>query len=182
MYKMDSEVAATLDSVPYNKLTVVSLGIHANEVILPEGFGFLVPRGEGLRILGAIIISNFFLGRAPDGCAAMSIFIGGELDQSAFELDDDEILGIVKRDLRRTLHWQGEPVTVQIQRWPRISQYDMRQGERMRQIEAAEARWPGLHLLGNWRGGVSVGDRVNLTWQLHQQIGERLDAMERVDG
>jgi oxygen-dependent protoporphyrinogen oxidase len=168
---MDGELAAVLDAFPYNRLVAASLGIETADVRLPEGFGFLAPRGEGLRILGAILLSNFFPDRAPGGCAAMSIFIGGELDPAAFDLDDDEIFGLVRRDLRRAIGWTGRPRSLHIERWPRaIPQYDLRHGARMRQIEAAEKRWPGLSLMGNWRGGVSVPDRVEATWQLSREL------------
>jgi oxygen-dependent protoporphyrinogen oxidase len=104
----------------------------------------------------------------------MTIFIGGDLDPSAYDLDDDEITGLIKRDLRRALGWNGEPRSLHIERWPRaIPQYDMRHGARLSQIEAAEGRWPGLHLLGNWRGGVSIGDRVDTTARLSRKILER---------
>jgi oxygen-dependent protoporphyrinogen oxidase len=172
---MDSELAAVLDSFPYNRLVVASLGIERAGVDLPEGFGFLAPRGEALRMLGAILLSNFMPERAPKGCAAMSIFIGGELDPAAFELDDDEIYGLIRRDLRTAVGWKGEPKALHIERWPRaIPQYDMRHGARLRQIGEAEARWPGLSLMGNWRGGVSVPDRVEATMGVSKIIVNRV--------
>jgi oxygen-dependent protoporphyrinogen oxidase len=167
----DREAAAVLEGFPYNRLSVVSLGLRASQARLPEGFGFLVPRGEGLRILGAIVNSNFLPGRAPEGCAALTVFVGGELDPAAYDLDDDSLAGLVRRDLRRAIGWQGEPLAVHIERWPRaIPQYDMLHAGRVRQIEAAEARWPGLHLAGNWRGGVSIGDRIEYALDLSRRI------------
>ncbi len=172
---LDREVAAVLRQFPYNRLAVVALGLDAGQARLPEGFGFLVPRGEGVRLLGAIVNSNFLPGRAPAGCAALTIFIGGELDPAAVELNDDELLGSLRRDLRKTIGWQGEPRALHIERWPRaIPQYDLRHGERLRQIEAAEARRPGLHLVGNWRGGVAIGDRIETTLGLSRRILDRL--------
>jgi oxygen-dependent protoporphyrinogen oxidase len=123
--------------------------------------------------------SNFLPGRAPEGCAAMTIFIGGDLDPAATELTDDELLGLVKRDLREAIGWRGEPRSVYIERWPRaIPQYRMDHGERLRQIEAAEARRPGLHLVGNWRGGVAIADRIEYTGRLSRAILARRGATE----
>ena len=171
----DSEAAAVLRGFPYNKLVAVGLGLDANEARLPEGFGFLVPRGEGVRLLGAIIHSNFLPDRAPEGCAALAIFIGGDLDPAAADLGDDEIAGLVRRDLRKVLSWEGEIRSIHIERWPRaIPQYDLRQGERLRQLEAAKRRHPGLHLVGNWRGGVSIPDRVELSWQMSREMKDLL--------
>lgn len=171
---LDGEVAAVLRHFPYNRLVAMGLGIDATEARLPGGFGFLVPRGEGLRILGAIVNSNFLPGRAPQGCAAMTIFIGGDLDAAATDLNDDEIMGLVRRDLRRAVGWQGQPKSVYMERWRRaIPQYTMRHGERLRQIEAAEARRPGLHLVGNWRGGVAIADRIEYTCRLSRALLER---------
>ncbi len=168
---LDAEAAAVLRAFPYNRLAVVGLGIRAGDARLPAGFGFLVPRGQGVRILGAIINSNFLPGRAPAGCAVLHVFIGGELDPAAADLAEDELLGLARRDLRRTVDWRGEPLALHIERWPRaIPQYDLRHSERMRQIAAAEARHPGLHLVGNWRGGVSIPDRVQYNRELAGRI------------
>jgi oxygen-dependent protoporphyrinogen oxidase len=171
----DSEAAAVLRSFPYNRLVVAALGIEKRQARLPEGFGFLAPRGEGVRLLGAIINSNFLPGRAPERCAALTIFIGGDLDQAAFDLDDDEIIGLLKRDLRVALGWSGVYRSLHLERWPRaIPQYDMRHGRRLAQIEEAEARHPGLHLVGNWRGGTAIADRVEFTRALAQRISKKL--------
>ncbi len=171
----DSEAAAVLRGFPTNKLVTVSLGLNAGEARLPEGFGYLVPRDEGVRMLGAIIPSNFLPGRAPEGCAALSIFIGGDLDPAAADLGDDEIVGLVRRDLRKVLGWDGEARALHVEHWPQaIPQYDMRHGERQRQLEAAERRHRGLHLIGNWRGGVSIPDRVQWTQQLSERIAQSL--------
>ncbi len=56
---------------------------------------------------------------------------------------------------------RGDPELVLLTRWQRtIPQYTPGHGERMRALEEAEARWPGLRFAGNYRGGVSVGDVV----------------------
>jgi len=167
----DLDLALTLRSFPYNRLAVVALGLKANEARLPEGFGFLAPRGEGVRMLGAIVNSNFLPGRAPAGCAALTIFIGGDLDPEAAELSDEQLTETVRRDLKTTIGWSGPIQGLWIERWPRaIPQYDMGHAARLTAIETAERRWPGLHLVGNWRGGVSIGDRVETTRALAQRM------------
>lgn len=177
----EPETAVALRSFPYNKLAVVALGLNASEAQLPPGFGFLAPRGEGLRILGGIINSNFLPGRAPEGCAAMTIFIGGELDPEAAELNHHELLDLVRKDLEKAVGWRGTPLSAYVERWPRaIPQYDMLHAKRLRWIADAEARWPGLNLMGNWRGGVAIADRVEATLKLAGVIRARLaDAREK---
>lgn len=45
--------------------------------------------------------------------------------------------------------------------WPRaIPQYELGHHLLQQQIQAMEARWPGLLVSANWLDGVSVGDRV----------------------
>ena len=171
----DEETAIALRSFPYNRLAVVALGIDASDATLPPGFGFLAPRNERLRILGAIVNSNFLPGRAPAGCAAMTIFIGGDLDPAAADLSEAELIEVVRHDLGLAMNWRGPVRSAYVERWPRgIPQYDMLHHDRLRWIEAAEARWPGLNLVGNWRGGVSIGDRVETTRGLAATIIQRL--------
>jgi oxygen-dependent protoporphyrinogen oxidase len=177
----DAETAIALRSVPYNRLAVVGLGLGAADAALPPGFGFLAPRGEGLRILGAIINSNFLPGRAPAGAAALTIFIGGELDPAAADLSEEELIEHVRHDLGLALQWRGAVRSAYVEHWPRaIPQYDMLHANRLRWIAAAEARWPGLNLVGNWRGGVAVGDRVETTLKLADAIQARLASSPEV--
>src|SRR5256885_11949186 len=43
-----------------------------------DGFGFLVPRSAGLRVLGSVWNSSLFPGRAPDGQALLTTFVRSE--------------------------------------------------------------------------------------------------------
>ena len=54
---------------------------------IPEGFGFLVPRGEGIRTLGVLFPSRLFEGRTPPGGDLLAGFVGGVLDPHALDLD-----------------------------------------------------------------------------------------------
>ena len=41
-----------------------------------------------------------------------------------------------------------------------LPQYDLDHASRIQALERTERDWPGLTFLGNYRGGVSVGDVV----------------------
>jgi oxygen-dependent protoporphyrinogen oxidase len=50
---------------------------------------------------------------------------------------------------------------VLVTRWEHaIPQYERGHAQRIATLAAAEARWPGLRFLGNYRGGVSVADVI----------------------
>ena len=66
-----------------------------------EGFGFLVPRSEGLRTLGVLWESSIFPARAPADHVLLRAMIGGAHDPDAVALDDDELLAIARGDLQR---------------------------------------------------------------------------------
>src|SRR5262249_23116815 len=88
-----------------------------------EGFGFLVPRGEGPRILGALWESSIYPGRAPVGKALLRVMIGGATDPGAVDVADAELVSIVRTDLERTMGLRIEPELVHlIRHWRRIPQ------------------------------------------------------------
>lgn len=91
----------------------------------------------------------------------MTAFAGGARDPEAAGLSDGALLDIAARELSSSLGAAAAPSLVRITRYPRaLPQYDLDHMARMKAIEDAEARWPGLTLLGNYRGGISVGDVV----------------------
>jgi protoporphyrinogen/coproporphyrinogen III oxidase len=148
--------------IPYAAVAVVSLGWRREEVGHSlEGFGFLAPRKEGLRVLGCLFPSEIFPGRAPAGHVALAAFGGGRTDPEFAAWDDDRVVATVLSELRGPLSLRGEPAFRLVRRWPRaIPQYEVGHGrfvERAREIEGA---LPGLHLAGNFVGGVSVPDCI----------------------
>lgn len=150
---------APLEAIAYPPVAVVALGFRREDVAHPlDGFGALVPAAEGRHILGAIFSSSLFPGRAPDGHALLTVFVGGARQPRQAALGDGALEQDVLRDLRDLLGLRGEPVFRRIVRWPRaIPQYNRGYGEILRAIEGAEAANPGLHLAGNYRGGIAAG-------------------------
>src|SRR4029078_11987396 len=57
----------------------VVLGFKREDVAQPcEGFGALIPKIEGFKILGTIFSSSLFPNRAPAGHVTLTSYIGGE--------------------------------------------------------------------------------------------------------
>jgi protoporphyrinogen/coproporphyrinogen III oxidase len=156
------EAADALAGIPHPFLAVVHL--HVSLASLPgpfHGFGHLVVPQEGRRILGAVWSSSLFPGRAPDGQALVTVFLGGARDPEAAALSDGELTAIAARDTAAALRARGEPRPVSITRYSRsIPQYVAGHLARIDVLARAESRWPGLVFLGNYRGGISVGDVV----------------------
>jgi protoporphyrinogen/coproporphyrinogen III oxidase len=141
---------------------VAALGFRRDDVAHPlDGFGFLAPRRESLRVLGCLFPSSLFPGRAPDGHVALSAFAGGRTDPEVVEWDDQRLLDLVLGELRRALGVRGEPVVTRLRRWPRaIPQYELGHGRFVELARRIERELPGLVIAGNLIGGVSVPDCI----------------------
>lgn len=158
--------------IPYAPVAVACYGFRREDVGHPlDGFGFLAPREESLRVLGCLFPSSLFPGRAPEGHAALAAFAGGRTDPGVLDLDDDGLHRAVLADLDRSLGLAGEPVVRHLARWPRaIPQYEVGHGRFVELARALERELPGLHLAGNFRGGVSVPDCIQNATDLAERI------------
>lgn len=158
----DPEVSRALATVPCPPLVVLHLAWAESAFPSPlRGFGHLVVPQRERRILGAVWSSSLFPGRAPEGLTLLTVFLGGARDPEAVLLSDGELSGIAARDVTSALGAKGEPRIVGVTRYPRaLPQYDFGHAGRSGALAEAESRWPGLSFLGNYRGGVSVGDVV----------------------
>lgn len=159
---LDAAPATELRAIHYPPVMSVALGFSRQQVRHPlDGFGMLIPRREQRTTLGALFSSTLFPGRAPDGRVLLTAFIGGARNAAVAGLDDGAIVGAVLADLRALLGVDGEPVFTLVNRWPRaIPQYELGHLARIERIDAALARFPGLHTRANWRDGISVADCV----------------------
>lgn len=157
--ELDPEAAAALADIPHPPLVVLHVGLRGP--IPLRGFGHLVVPQPGRRILGAVWSSNLFPDRAPEGSSLITVFLGGARDPAAIELSDADLLVAATRDLDATFAARTELEPILVTRYPQaLPQYDFAHGERLAHLARAERELPGLTLLGNYRGGVSVGDVV----------------------
>ena len=156
------EAAAALSGIPQPPVVVLHLSWPETALARPlDGFGHLVCNGPGRRILGAVWSSSLFAGRAPEGEVLLTVFMGGSRDPGAMKLSDYELTELAGRDLVSEGLVRGPARAILLTRWRQaIPQYERGHEERIAELARAESRWPGLHLLGNYRGGVSVGDVV----------------------
>ncbi|MFP3940987.1 MAG: protoporphyrinogen oxidase, partial [Thermoanaerobaculia bacterium] len=148
--------------IPYAPVAVACYGFRRQAVAHPlDGFGFLAPRKESLRVLGCLFPSSLFPGRAPEGHVALSAFAGGRGDPGAVELGDGALHELFLGDLGRALGLSEEPAFRHLVRWPRaIPQYELGHGRYVELARDLERDLPGLHLRSNVLGGVSVPDCI----------------------
>ncbi len=162
--------------INYAAVAMVSTGWRRADVAHPlDGFGFLVPRKEGLRLLGVLFPSSIFPLRAPDDHVALTAIVGGRTDPEAAAWEDERLLSEVLGELRTTLGVRGEPVAQVIRRWPRaIPQYEMGHGRFLELARTIESSLPGLRIGGNFLRGVSVPDCIrNATAMAEELLQER---------
>ncbi len=158
---LDHELAALLQGIPMSPVAVVSLGFRERLTSLPDGFGFLAPRGEGVRSLGVLFPSRVFEGRAPQGGDLLTGYLGGMLDSGTLELDDEALSELMRSDLARLTGSRPEPCMVRVARHrSAIPQLVIGHLERMADVRRRLERLPGLHLAGNYLRGVGIKDAV----------------------
>ena len=160
--ELDRELAAPLAATPYSSSLTVALGYPARvRAQLPPGFGFLAPREEGRRLLACTFVHTKFPARVPPDRALLRCFLGGSRDEAVLKLDDDQIVALVREELKSILGLAEAPLFVRIYRWPRsMPQYTLGHQQRVATVKQRLRRHPGLFLAGNWESGVGISDCV----------------------
>jgi oxygen-dependent protoporphyrinogen oxidase len=148
-----------LGGIEYAPIAVVSLGYRREDVKYSlEGFGFLVPRSEGLRTLGTVWNSSLFPGRAPEGSVLLTSFIGGATDPQAVALSAEEISAIVDREIRPILSIRGVPTFSSVHIYPRaLPQYNLGHTTRVGSLARESWFFLNLRLVGNYLRGPAIG-------------------------
>jgi oxygen-dependent protoporphyrinogen oxidase len=174
---LDRELGRAVAAIPSAGLAVVALGFDAAAMGgAQQGFGFLAPRGEGLRILGCLWDSSIFPEtRAPRGKVLLRAMIGGALDPEAIRMGDAELLDAVRADLFRAMKLTAEPERVWLWRHAGgISQYSVGHSERLAAIERALERLPGLHVAGQSYYGIAMNAAIEHAAKLAGTIVDEL--------
>ena len=172
----DSSFESLLTSVEYAAVAVVSLGYRKSDIGHSlNGFGFLVPRSSGLRVLGTVWNSSLFPGRAPEGHALLTSFVGGATDPAAAKLLHEELASLVHREISGLLAIKSPPVFSNVTIWPRaLPQYNLGHGERLAAVTSACSRLPGLFLVGNYFRGPAIGSCVEHAFAVAELVVKHL--------
>ena len=166
------EIARELAAIHYSSSITVGLG-YDREVreSLPPGFGLLVPRSEGKRLLAATFVHNKFPHRAPEDRALLRCFFGGANAESIWQFNDDKIVSVVREELQQILGLKAEPLFARVYKWnAAMAQYGVGHLERLERIERLRQQLPGLALAGNGYRGIGVPDCVRSGREAARQL------------
>ena len=158
------ELATQLAAIRYVSTATVSLAYLKDDLPTDrplDGFGVIIPPGEKRRIIACTWASTKFKYRAPRDCALIRVFVGGYRDESLAELDEPELIEMVRDELADILGITARPAMVNAYRWPKGNpQYDVGHPDRVAAMEALAATVPGLHLAGGAYHGVGMPDCI----------------------
>jgi len=159
---LDEELASALALIPYSPVAVAALGYEAGTVGNSlDGFGFLVPRGEKRKILGALWDSSVFPNRAPRGKALLRVMAGGVRAPELASLPGEELLAVARKELSDIMGVSAEPVLARVFSHDRgIPQYLVGHGKILERIDERLAAFPGLYLNSNAYRGIALNDCV----------------------
>ena len=169
-------LADQLEQIPYAPVGLVHLGFPRDACSrLPDGAGCLVPKREGLPLLGSLWSSNVYPDRVPAGRVLLTNYVGGMRDPDILKWTDHELTRLVVDTLRDLVGLTREPELVRVVRHPRaIPQYLIGHPTRVAAIERLLAPLDGVYLTGNYLRGVSVRDCLTHGLRLAQTIIERV--------
>ncbi|MFH1532142.1 MAG: protoporphyrinogen oxidase [Pseudomonadota bacterium] len=171
--------ADALDEIPLVQVAVIHWSPIQEDVgPWPAGFGALIPRQEGLRVLGTLFPSQLFEGRAPAGRRLFTSYYGGALDPDAATLPDEGLLAVVREEHTTMFGFDPGPLDrIEVLRYEHaIPQLLPGHPEVVSRLRTAAGRVPGLFLAGNYLTGVGIENAVESGYQAAGEVKHWLEA------
>jgi oxygen-dependent protoporphyrinogen oxidase len=160
-----------LAAIEYAPMGIVSSAYDRKQVRHAlNGFGFMVPRREGLHTVCTFWNSSLFPAHAPQGTVLMTSFVrgaGGGLMSAPY----DVFAETVEAENAKVLEISGAPIERTLWRYPRaLPQYNVGHAHRVSEIREALNELPGLGLAGNYLLGRSIGDCAESGFQAAEKL------------
>ncbi|MCQ3932573.1 MAG: protoporphyrinogen oxidase [Chloroflexi bacterium] len=173
-------VSEKLSTIRYVSTGTISLAFKAEAIKRPlHGFGLVVPKSER-RPINAITISSIkFDHRAPEGYVLLRVFFGGSRSPETMSFNDDQLLSVIRHELRAILGIESDPLFHRIYRWHQANpQYDV---DHLKLIEAIEADLPQrIAVTGSAFRGVGMPDCISQSQQTVSKLLEKIQQSEVV--
>jgi oxygen-dependent protoporphyrinogen oxidase len=166
----DPELSRLMQRIEYTPIAVVGLGYRNLRHAL-DGFGLLTTSSARQPVLGVLWDSSIFPDRAPDGCKAIRIMIGGQRNPELVNQDEQGLLRTALAGLANTMGVTQEPDVVFTQRWDKgIPHYIVGHLAAVAAIFDRARQHPGLHLVCNAYRGIAMNDCVRNGRELAERM------------
>jgi oxygen-dependent protoporphyrinogen oxidase len=175
---LDAEAAELLAGIEYGPMVSAALAVDPAGLSAPlRGFGFLVPRGAGLDLLGGLFMSRVFPDRAPPGRELVMAMIGGARWPDAVRAPEEEVVERVGRGLAATLGLASQPTLLGLHRWLRAVPQPGRDHPRVvARLRERVSSLGNLVLAGAYLDGVGVGDAIASGAAAAAHLGDGLES------
>ena len=135
-----------------------------------DGFGFMVPRREGLHTVCTFWNSSLFPTSAPQGTVLMTSFVRSDAD-GLLAAPYDVFAQTVEAENAKILGISGAPIERTVSRFPTaLPQYNVGHARRVHEIREALHELPSLALAGNYLTGRSIGECAESGFQAAEKL------------
>lgn len=149
--------------IPQSSVANVALAFNKKAIRKElDGTGYVVSRNSDFRITACTWTHKKWLHTAPKDKILLRSYVGRHDDQKVVDLNDDEIIDVVLKDLNKTMKITEKPLFTVVTRYKDIMpQYAVGHRERLREVTAKmNASLPGVYLAGSSYTGVAVPDCI----------------------
>jgi protoporphyrinogen/coproporphyrinogen III oxidase len=169
------KLSSLLAGIEHAPMDVVSSAFDRKQVRHPlDGFGFMVPRREGLHTICTFWNSSLFPAHVRNGTVLMTSFAARGSDGNLNEMPDDLLAQQVEAENAAVLGITGAPIDRMVWKYSRaLPQYNIGHAQRVKGIREALSGLPGFLVAGNYLAGRSIGECVDTGFQAADQLHSR---------
>ncbi len=159
---VEGDLKDALGQITYSPMVSTQLIFKGENVDLEkQGFGFLIPRKENIRLLGAIWKTSIFPELSKDDHFHFTLMTGGAHDKCLLSESIDDIEQEILQEFASLTGIKADPLYVRSVMWGKaIPQFHVGYEHIREVLKQAEENYPGLYFGGNYRWGVSVPDCI----------------------
>jgi len=156
------KVASLLNRIRYVSTATVSIAYKKEGFPHSlDGFGFVIPKKEGKRILACTWTSSKFPERVPEKHVMLRCFVGGAMREELAELDEDAIATMVREELLDIMGIDCEPVFLKVFKYKKSNvQYQVGHASLIQSIREELQSFPGLFVTGSAYTGIGIPDCI----------------------
>ena len=160
-------------------MATVNVAFNRSDITDPfDGYGVVVPEHESSQLLAVEGMSVKFSHRAPDDQFVLRAFVGGRHQPELVDLPDEDLVALVREELKSIFDITAAPTLTKIFRWqPANPQPSVGHLGMIAEVEEQlKDKLPNLHLIGAGLRGQGIPDCIRQARKLTAHIIEEMQA------